>query len=195
MNKVIGLTGTIGSGKSTVASLFKDLGWNVVDADDLARAAVCKGSQGLKEIATTFPSVIQNSGELDRKALGTIVFSDPKKKKELENIIHPIIRSLWLTALSSFPNNSKIMYVVPLLFETGREKYQEIQKVINVSTSEQLAINRVIQRDSLTYEEAQKRIRSQLANDERNKIADFIIKNETTIDDLKNSVTLLEKLL
>lgn len=195
MKKIIGLTGTIGSGKSTASLLFKELGWKIVDADDLAREAVLPGSPGLNQITQHFGDVLASDGTLNRKALGAIVFSDPKKKKILENILHPLIRSLWLKKLSSFGESEKIMYVVPLLYETGREKYTELEKIINVSSSKESALKRIISRDSMTQAEAEKRLLSQIANDERNKKADFILNNDSTLDDLRFEVTRINQLL
>ena len=154
---MVALTGSIGSGKSTIAGYLKALGAETVDADELAREVVIAGSAGLKEIIQQFGSaIIDLDGSLNRYALGQIVFNDPSQRKLLEGIVHPLIRKRWLQTLEKLNTRVKgkvIVYVVPLFFESGAD-YQEIKKTIVVYASDSTCLTRTVNRDGLSEENA-----------------------------------------
>ena len=120
--KVIALTGGIGAGKSTVAQFFSELGANVVDADQLARIAIERGSEGFDEVVTRFGEKILANGDINRKALAEIVFSDPSAKSDLEGIIHPRVQKLFAQALIDNEPAANLIYEIPLLVETDAQK-------------------------------------------------------------------------
>jgi dephospho-CoA kinase len=115
---VIALTGGIGAGKSTVAQYFSELGAVVVDADQLARIAIERGSEGFDEVITTFGQSIISNGDIDRKALAAIIFNDPKAKADLEAIIHPRVQRLFAQAVAESDPSIPMIYEIPLLVET-----------------------------------------------------------------------------
>jgi dephospho-CoA kinase len=192
---IVGLTGSIGSGKSQVADLFKELGAELIDADLLAREAVGLGSAALAQIERVFgSSVITNSGELDRAALAKLVFSDEHLRTALEDIVHPHVRRLFLDRLSRFKSKPRsdidrlVIYVVPLLFES-RYPYPEIENTVVVSAARETCIARIMSRDHCSREQAQLRHDSQLPNAEKEKRADWVIHNEGTLEQLRERVT------
>jgi dephospho-CoA kinase len=116
---VVALTGGIGAGKSLAAQYFSELGARVVDADQLARLAIERGSEGFDEVLLRFGEAIMRDGDIDRKALAEIIFSDPKAKADLEGIIHPIVRQLFAEVVSDLASDEILIYEIPLLVETG----------------------------------------------------------------------------
>lgn len=183
MKNAIAITGGYGCGKSAVGDILKNLGYAVVDSDTLAREAVTKGSKGLKDIVARFgESILLPSGELDRKKLAQIVFSDTKSREDLEAILHPLIREAWLKIYNSF-NGEFIFYLIPLLFES-KQSYPEISKSVTVHSS----LENIIKRSSLSPEEVNKRLSAQLPIEEKIKRADFSIENNGTINDLEIKV-------
>ncbi len=190
MKRAIAITGGFGCGKSKVGDILKNLGYEVVDSDTLAREAVTIGSKGLKDIVTIFgESILLPSGELDRKKLAQIVFNDTKSREKLEAILHPIIRDDWLRIYNSH-SGDLIFYLVPLLFES-KQSYPEISKSVAVYASE----DNIIQRSSLPPQEVHKRLKAQLPIEEKIKRADFSLENNGTIADLELKVKELLKCL
>jgi dephospho-CoA kinase len=116
---IVGLTGGIGAGKSTVANMFAQLGALTIDADQLARQAIEKGSPGFNEVISTFGEEILSDGEIDRQRLGSIVFKDSSKRKELESIIHPRVQEALAQKIKSLSPGDILIYEIPLLVETG----------------------------------------------------------------------------
>lgn len=188
---VIGLTGSIGSGKSAVAALLAKLGATVVDADVLAREIVEPGKPALRKIVKAFGETVLNPDKtLNRKALGEIIFSDREKRTVLEAITHPKIRELWLEKLAEAKASGSsriIVYVVPLLFES-KKRYPELDKILVVAASERTCLYRIMARDKLTEEQAFLRIRSQLPISEKIKKADFVVMNEGDLRSLEEQV-------
>lgn len=186
--RVIAITGGIGSGKTTVAQFFERLGAVVVRADELARVATAKGSDGLRAIEKSFGNeFLTEDGELNRKKLGGVVFNDPQKRKTLEGILHPIIRQLWLERLALLRNTSTapiIIYDVPLIFESG-QKYPEIEEIILVTAPEESRIQRVLTRDASSREQILDRMRSQLSDTEKATRSSYIISNDGSLDHLE----------
>lgn len=200
---VLGLTGSIGSGKSAAAQAFEKLGAAIVDADLLAREVVEPGSPGLNAISAQFgANFLTSAGTLDRKKLGQVVFSDQAQRKKLEAILHPLIRAAaqakiqQLTAQarsSSAVNNrarSVIIYVIPLLFEVPYQ-YPELDAVAVVSCVAEVAIKRIMARDSCSEELAMQKLATQLPIEEKVRMADFVITNDGTLQELEDQVTKL----
>ena len=183
--RVIGLTGGIGSGKSLAAEYFADLGAIVIDADQLARAAIERGSKGFDEVVAKFGDSILKNGDIDRRALGEIVFKDPSKKVALEAIIHPWVRSEFEAAVLSLSGNQTLVYEIPLLFETGGAN--RFESVITVEAQMDKRIERLREK-GLYLSEIEARIAAQASREERASIADFVIENNGTKDDLLRQV-------
>jgi dephospho-CoA kinase len=179
---VFGLTGGIGSGKSTVARRFRARGLPVVDADDLAREVVLPGSEGLREIVAEFgEGVLDASGALDRPKLASLVFGDEPKRKRLNAITHPRVRELSLMKMQELDAKGEPLacYEVPLLIESGLADVLRPLVVVNVDEATQIA--RTTARDGSTREHAQKRVSSQMPLSEKVKLADHVIDNAGTI--------------
>jgi dephospho-CoA kinase len=186
--RVIAITGGIGSGKSAVAKLFSEFGAAVVDADTLAREVVQPGSAGLEAVKGLFPeqSVTQVDGALDRAKVGSIIFGDPEKRKALESILHPLIRASWLARLRQLKttDTALIAYVVPLLFESATPM-PELQMIVLVTAPEDIRVARIIARDTISAQAAMQRISSQLPDSQKIPRSDFVIKNDSSLESLR----------
>ena len=192
-NQVFVLTVLIGSGKSTVAAVLEALGACVISADELSRRAVEKSSPGLLQVVSIFGAeVLTPAGALDRKKMGTIVFSNPEKKKQLEGIIHPIVQELadkeFRNALASGP--VLVVYECPLFFEAGLA-HLGFRGVILVTAPEAACVQRIMTRDHLPEAEAQKRLASQIPLGEKIPRADYIVENAGTKEELAAIVRML----
>lgn len=180
---IIGLTGSIASGKSTVAKMLRDLGLPIVDADVVARDVVAPGSLTLAAIVESFgPGALLEDGHMNRAYVGKIIFNDVEKRQELNNIIHPAIRAEMLRqrdeyVASGAPN---VVMDIPLLFESKLQNYAE--KILVVSVKEDVQLTRLMSRNQLTEEEALARIRSQLPISVKEKGADAVIYNNGSIE-------------
>ena len=182
---VIALTGGIGSGKSLVANYFYSLGAEVIDADQLARQAIERGSEGFDQVIFEFGDVILKDGDIDRRALGEIVFSDPIKRKALEAIIHPKVQQALTQARNSLNENQILIYEIPLLVETYAPS--KFDKVITVEAPLELRIERLKSR-GLLQSEIEKRISNQATPEQRRAIADIQIENDGTEEELLRKV-------
>jgi dephospho-CoA kinase len=188
---VIGLTGGIGSGKSTVADLFAQYGTPIIDADQIARELVEPGQPALQRIVQTFGEEILNgNGALDRKKLRDVVFSDSKQRKQLEAILHPLIRENMLDRLDSL-NAPYAILVIPLLVDTGN--WEMMDRILVVDTEEELQIERVTQRDHVSQEHTETIIDNQVSRQERLAAADDVIENISSIEDLQIQVKRLHE--
>ncbi len=183
--RVIGLTGGIGCGKSLATQYFSELGALVIDADQLARAAIERGSQGFDEAVSIFGDSILNNGDIDRRALGEIIFKDPDAKKKLEGIIHPFVRQQFEEAVSSLKADETLIYEIPLLVETGAQDRFDL--VITVESELENRIARLRQR-GMHISEIEARIAAQASREQRVEIADFLIENDGTEDELLRQV-------
>ncbi len=190
---VLGITGSIASGKSSVAQEFERLGAVVVDADQLARAAVAPGSDGLDRLVKAFGGKILNTeGSLNRGYLADIVFADPEARKKLNEILHPAIAVLArsrLAELRTQPDIPLIVYEAPLLFEAGAQG--RVDKVLVVRVDPHIQRQRLVQRDSLNGEEADNRIVAQMSQEEKLKRADYVIDNSGSLQEMKEQVVAL----
>ncbi len=174
------LTGSIATGKSTAAGILKTLGFDIIDADSVAHKVL---NQEHKSIASLFGAHLVNNREVDRKALGKIVFSDEKNRKALEALLHPLIYTE-IERLSNTLDQKHQPYLIdiPLFFETTR---YPIEKSIVVYTPEALQEERLIQRDNATAVEAQKRMGMQISIEEKIKKASYVIDNSGTLAQLE----------
>ncbi|MCM3062168.1 dephospho-CoA kinase [Bacillus altitudinis] len=178
MTLVIGLTGGIASGKSTVSQMIKEKGIRVVDADIIAKEAVSKGSAALHQIVQTFgEEVLLPNGELNRQQLGAIIFSDEEKRKKLNAIVHPEVRKEMLKQRDEGVSNNETFVVldIPLLFESKLEGL--VDRIIVVYTTPELQLSRLMNRNDLSEEEALNRIHSQQPLEEKCQKADRVIEN------------------
>lgn len=182
-----GLTGSIATGKSSVCSIFKGLEIPVIDADLLARDVVRPGEEGWLSIVQAFgDGILLPDGNVDREKLGRIIFADKTARDELNNCIHPLIINKLLSdveKLKKSMDGSLIIADIPLLIECGMQKY--FDKIILVNSDRETQIRRLIKRNNLTIEDAEKRVNSQMPIEEKRKFADFIIDNCGSFEDLE----------
>lgn len=183
--RVIGLTGGIGCGKSLAAQYFAELGALVIDADQLARSAIERGAKGFDEVITIFGDSILKNGDIDRRALGELVFKDPTAKAKLESIIHPFVRREFEEAVASLKENEILVYEIPLLVETKAQDRFDI--VITVESSMENRIARLRAR-GLHISEIESRIAAQATREQRIEVADFLIENDGSEDELLRQV-------
>lgn len=175
---LIGLTGGIGSGKSTVARRWVELGATEIDADLLAREVVEPGTKGLDSLAKAFGSgVLQSSGELDRKQLGALIFKDQSARLEAEAILHPLIQELAAKRVAA--TTGMIVYSIPLLVETKSKL--RFDKIVAISCSEETRTKRLIETRSMTEEQARLRVEAQASDEEREAIADLVINSDCSL--------------
>jgi dephospho-CoA kinase len=184
---MVGLTGGIGAGKSAVADRLAELGAVVIDADRLAREAVAAGTDGLAEVVAAFgPDVLSPDGALDRSALARRVFGDEAARRRLEEIIHPRVRARTAELVAAAPPDAVVVNDVPLLVETGIAAAFEV--VIVVLADEETRVARLVGDRGMTREEAYARIRAQASDEQRRAVADVVIVNDGTLDDLYERV-------
>lgn len=189
---IVGLTGGIGSGKSTVSELFQNLGIVVVDADQVARDVVKPGTRALAEIQKHFGDEVTVGGELNRAALRQIIFSDATAQKWLEDLLHPLIRIETLKRLKAADSPYAILEA-PLLFENDLD--QTCHRTILVDIPEDEQRRRASQRDNRTEAEIQKIIDIQMPRADKRKRADYTLDNSLTVEDLKPQVLRLDQIL
>ncbi|XP_020099956.1 dephospho-CoA kinase [Ananas comosus] len=184
--RLVGLTGGIASGKSTISNLFKSNGVPVVDADIVARDVVKKGSGGWKKVVKAFGNdILLENGEIDRARLGQIVFSDPEKRQLLNRILAPYISSgiFWEIAKLWFKGAKVIVLDIPLLFEAKMDRWTAPTIVVWVDPETQ--INRLMVRDTISEEQARNRINAQTPLEWKKTKADIVINNSGTVDETK----------
>jgi len=175
---LIGLTGGIASGKSFVSNAFKDLGVPIIDADVLARQVVEPGSTGLQQLTRHFGTdILTNTNELDRAALRQIIFSDPKHRKTVDALLHPLIRDRSDKQIKTTKDqgHAYAIYAVPLLVETKQQK--RFDRIIVVDVPEKIQISRLLERDGGSEEKAQAILAAQASRQDRLAVADDVIDN------------------
>jgi dephospho-CoA kinase len=182
---VVGLTGGIGSGKSLAAQFFSQLGALVIDADQLARSVIERGSEGFDEVLLRFGDTILKNGDIDRVALGQIVFENPQAKKDLEAIIHPRIRDEFEEAVASLNPGQILVYEIPLLVETNAA--DRFDYVVTVESQPELRKERLRAR-GMFHSDIEKRMTSQATEAERRAVADCVITNDASEDELLRQV-------
>ena len=183
--KVIALTGGIGAGKSTVAQFFSELGANVIDADHLARVAIERGSEGFDEVVARFGEEILTNGDINRRALAEIVFSDAAAKSDLEAIIHPRVQRLFAQALLDNDAATNLVYEIPLLVETNAAS--KFDFIVTVEAEEDLRIERLLAR-GMFISDIKARLANQVPSQARIDIADVVIINDGDEDHLLRQV-------
>jgi dephospho-CoA kinase len=183
----VGLTGGIASGKSTVSAILRELGAVVIDADRLAREVVERGTPGLAAVVGVFgPEVLTAEGDLDRPALGAIVFNDPERRKVLEQIVHPLVHERSDALEASAAADDVVVHDIPLLAESGRAG--TFAAVIVVDAPEEVQVARMVRDRGWTEEEARSRIAAQASRHDRLAIATHVIENTGTLEDLRARV-------
>jgi dephospho-CoA kinase len=185
---LVGLTGGIGSGKSTVARLLERHGAAVIDADQLAREAVEKGGPGFERVVDAFgPSVLTSDGDLDRAALAARIFSDPVQKATLETIVHPEVARRFGESVDRYRATDRVVvYVTPLLVELGLAP--AFDAVIVVTASPHLRVSRVASDRGLSPDEVRRRMAAQATDDQRAEVADVLIDNDGSLAELAPQV-------
>ncbi len=182
---IVALTGGIGAGKSLAAQYFSELGARVVDADQLARVAIERGSEGFDEVILRFGEEITRNGDIDRKALAEIIFADPKAKQDLEAIIHPRVRELFSEVVADLAADEILIYEIPLLVETSAAGNFDL--VITVEADLEIRKERLRKR-GMFISEIERRIATQASSEERMALADYVIVNDGDEDSLLRAV-------
>ncbi len=184
----MGLTGGVASGKSTVSAMLRDLGAVVIDADLLAREVVAPGTDGLAEIVEAFgDTVLTSDGELDRPAMGAIVFGDDEARRRLEAVIHPRVRRRSAELEASAAADAVVVHDIPLLAETGQAEAFDAVVVVDVPVETQ--VDRMVHLRGMTEEEAKARIAAQATREQRLAVATHVVDNTGTLEDLRDRVT------
>jgi dephospho-CoA kinase len=185
---LVGLTGGIGSGKSTVARLLERRGAAVIDADQLAREAVAKGSPGFERVVHAFgESIVAPDGDLDRRALAAIIFTDPERKAALESIVHPEVARRFGEQVDELRSTDRVVvYVSPLLVELGLAPAFDL--VIVVTASPHLRVSRVASGRDLSPEDVRARMAAQATDEQRMEVADILVDNDGSLAELEPQV-------
>lgn len=181
----VALTGGIGSGKSLVGEILEELGALVIDSDQLAREVIERGSPGYEEVVTAFGDSILSEGQIDRSKLAAVVFKESDLRKKLESIIHPLVREAAEKLARKLPSGAILINQIPLLVESDGAK--RFDYVVTVSADEEIRRERLRLRGLKDYEITQ-RIAAQVSDSEREKIANYIIRNHGSIDELIQAV-------
>ncbi|XQY90953.1 dephospho-CoA kinase [Metabacillus sp. HB246100] len=197
MTLVIGLTGGIASGKSTVTSMIKEKGFQIVDADMISREVVKAGESAYHEIVKQFgPQILKVNKELDREKLGNVIFSDEEKRVQLNQIVHPAVRKEMLKKIheAKSKNLQAIVLDIPLLFESKLTNL--VDKVLVIYVDEKTQLSRLMNRNNLSEQDAKMRIQSQLSIEKKKKMGDYVIDNSGTIQETKEQLNeIIKKLL
>ncbi|HVL82548.1 MAG TPA: dephospho-CoA kinase [Actinomycetota bacterium] len=189
---VVGLTGGIGTGKTTVARMLADRGAEVIDADVLAREVIARGTPGFDEVVEAFgASVVGADGSLDRRAIASLVFSDDEARARLNAIVHPKVYERIAARLAELSATDAIVVLdVPLLLESSSGSREAVAEVIVVVASEENALDRVVQR-GLDRDDARARMRAQLPIEEKVRMADHVVSNDGGLPELEEQVDAL----
>jgi dephospho-CoA kinase len=182
----VGLTGGIGAGKSEVARRLVAHGAVLIDADVLAREVVAPGTEGLAEVIAEFGDVLTPAGELDRPAVGRLVFGDQVARRKLESIIHPRVRARAAEIEAEAPAGSVVVHDIPLLVETGQA--DRFDRVLVVDVPPKIQLERLVGERGMSAEEARSRIASQASRDERLAAADLVVDNSGSLADLDRRI-------
>lgn len=183
----VGLTGGVASGKSTVAAILAELGAVVIDADTLAREVVARGTPGLEAVVAEFgPSLLTPDGDLDRPAMGRLVFADDDARKRLEAIIHPLVIERMAELEAQAGGDDVVVHDIPLLAEGGRAG--GFDAVVVVDAPRDLQVERMLSDRGWTREDAESRIAAQATREERRAIATHVIDNNGSLEDLRARV-------
>lgn len=192
----VGVTGGIGSGKTTVCKIFEELGVKVIYADELAKELMEKDENLKRKIAKAFGPQAYIGGKLNRKFIADVIFSDEEKKKRLESIVHPAVIKRILSEFKKISKEKETDFVVveaALIFESGFD--DELDYVVVVETSDdETKIKRIIERDNCSRDEVLRRMKAQMDPAEKIKLADIVIRNDGSIEELREKVKFLHSL-
>lgn len=186
---LVGLTGGIAAGKSTVAECWRNLGAIEIDADLLAREAVAPGTKGLAQVVAEFGEEVLSNGELDRKTLARIIFADADKRARLEAILHPIIKQLASEKVTALPDEAIAVYTVPLLIEANVDL--PFNKIVTVEAPREAQLERLVKNRGMSPDEANLRLAAQASPAERANRADIILNSNQSLELLIKDATLL----
>lgn len=187
MYKIIGLTGGIASGKTTVSDYLKKRGYVVLDADAYSKKTTAKNGPAIPAIIEAFGAdIVSDAGELDRKKLGSIIFNDADKRRELNEIVHPLIRKMMNADEEKYIQKGHVFLDIPLLFENGLNERCDL--VVTVFVDRDTQIKRLTARNDLTVEEAEARINSQMPLTEKVQKSDFRLDNNGTVEMLYEQI-------
>jgi dephospho-CoA kinase len=183
----VGLTGGIASGKSTVSAILAELGAVVIDADALAREVVARGTPGLAAVVAEFgPGLLTAEGDLDRPAMGALVFGDPDARRRLEAVVHPLVHERSAQLEAEAAPDAVVVHDIPLLAEVGRAG--SFDAVIVVDAPPELQVSRMVQERGWTRDDAQSRIAAQATREDRLAIATHVVDNTGSLDALREQV-------
>ncbi|HWM74057.1 MAG TPA: dephospho-CoA kinase [Nocardioides sp.] len=183
----VGLTGGIASGKSTVSAILDELGAVIIDADVLAREVVAKGTPGLEKVVAEFGTeLLTPEGDLDRPAMGRVVFGDEEKRRALEGIIHPLVFERIVALEEAATEDDIVVHDIPLLAESGRA--DTFDAVIVVDVDPELQVDRMVRERGWTRAEAEARMLAQASREERLAVATHVIENDGTLEQLRTRV-------
>ncbi|MCB2154520.1 dephospho-CoA kinase, long form [bacterium] len=191
---ILGLTGSIGSGKTSVATILQQCGAVIIRADVIAREVVAPGTPALQEISRRFgPEVVTKDGSLDRQRMADIVFRDPTRRKELEEIIHPRVREREEELIRRYGDQPMVVLEIPLLYETGAEEMCDAVAVVTVNERER--VRRLVEDRGMSEEEVRRRLQAQLPQEEKARRADHVIDNSGSPEATRRQVEELYKKL
>lgn len=186
----VGLTGGVGSGKSTVSAMLDELGAVIIDADVIAREVVAKGTPGLEQVVEAFgEELLTDEGDLDRSRMGEIVFAEEERRRVLEGIIHPLVFERIVELEQSSSEDDVVVHDIPLLAESGNA--YDFDAIVVVDAPDETRIERMVHDRGWTREAAESRIAAQASRDERLAIATHVLDNSGSLDDLRAQVTKL----
>ena len=187
MTTRIGLTGGVASGKSTVSTIFEELGAVIIDADVLAREVVARGTPGLEQVVAEFgEELLTPEGDLDRPAMGRLVFGDEAARKRLEAIVHPLVFERIVELEQDAPPDAVVVHDIPLLAENGRAG--DFDAVVVVDAPPQTQVERMVRDRGWTREDAEARMRAQASREDRLALATYVVENTGTHEDLRRRV-------
>jgi dephospho-CoA kinase len=187
MGMVLGLTGGIATGKSTVVNIFRAYGFPIVDGDVIAREIVEPKQAGLQAIVSVFgEDILLDNGQLDRKKLGNIIFSDEEKRRQLDALLDPILRQTITQRIRGYREEPLVIADIPLLFEAHYE--DEMDQVAVVYVPEAVQLERLMRRDDLTKAQALQRIASQLPIEKKKQQADIVFDNQNSLEETKKNI-------
>ena len=183
----VGLTGGIASGKSTVSAILRELGAVVIDADQLSREVVAKGTPGLAAVVGEFgPEVLTADGELDRPAVARIVFGDEDARKRLEGVVHPLVFEEIVRLEEQAPEGAVVVHDIPLLAESGRA--DTFDAVVVVDAPPEVQVDRMVRDRGWSEEEARSRMAAQASPEDRRAVATYVVENTGSLEELRRRV-------
>ena len=183
----VGLTGGVASGKSTVAAMLAELGAVVIDADAIAREVVARGTPGLDAVVAEFGAgLLTADGELDRPAMGRLVFGDEDARRRLEGIVHPLVFERYAELEASAPEGALVVHDIPLLAESGRG--EDFDAVVVVDVPRELQVERMLRDRGWTLEDAESRIAAQATREQRLALATHVVENTGSLEQLRARV-------